>query len=47
MYYIVRGHREGKLIGYEGDIDAEHFPDRDLDNGPSSSITSCRHETRK
>ena len=35
IYYIVRGRRQGKLIAYEGDIDAEHFPDVDLDNGPA------------
>jgi hypothetical protein len=35
IYYIVRGHRQGKLIEYEGDIDAEHFPDVDLENGPA------------
>jgi len=35
IYYILRGRRQGKLIEYEGDIDAEHFPDVDLDNGPA------------
>ena len=35
IYYIVRGHRQGKLVEYEGDIDAEHFPGVDLDNGPA------------
>ena len=35
MYYIVRGRRQGKLIEYEEDIDAERFPDVDLDNGPA------------
>jgi len=35
IYYILRGRRQGKLIEYEGDIEAEHFPDIDLDNGPA------------
>ena len=35
IYFIVRGRSQGKLIEYEGDIDAEHFPDVDLDNGPA------------
>jgi hypothetical protein len=35
MYYILRGHRQGKLVAYEGDIDAEPFPGVDLDHGPA------------
>jgi hypothetical protein len=35
IYYILRGRRQGKLIEYEGDIEAEHFPDVGLDNGPA------------
>jgi hypothetical protein len=35
MYSIVRGRRQGKLVAYEEDIDAERFPDVDLDNGPA------------
>ena len=35
IYYILRGHRQGKLVEYEGDIDAEHFPGVDLDNVPA------------
>ena len=35
IYYILRGRRQGKLVEYEQDIDAERFPDVDLDNGPA------------
>ena len=34
IYYILRGHRQGKLVEYEGDIDVEPFSAVDLDNGP-------------
>ena len=35
IYYILRGRRQGKLVEYEEDIDAERFPDVDLDDGPA------------
>ena len=35
IYYILRGHRQEKLVEYEGDIEGEHFPGVDLDNGPA------------
>jgi hypothetical protein len=35
IYYIVRGRRQGRLVEYEGDIDAELFPGVDLDSGPA------------
>ena len=34
IYYILRGHRQGILVEYEGDIDEELFLGIDLDNGP-------------
>ena len=48
IYYILRGHRQGKLVEYEGDIDAEHFLGVDLDNGPAiinHLIQTLRQET--
>jgi hypothetical protein len=35
IYYILRGTQEGTPVEEEGDIDAEGFPNIDLDNGPA------------
>ena len=50
IYYILRGRRQGKLVEYEQDIDAERFPDVDLDDGlhyqpPRSEIKLRNGET--
>jgi hypothetical protein len=34
IYYVLRGTQREQPIEQEGDIDEEHFPDIDLDNGP-------------
>lgn len=35
IYYILRGTQAENLVELEGEIDEEHFPGVDLDNGPA------------
>jgi len=35
IYYILRGTQVGKPVELEGEIDEEHFPGVDLNNGPA------------
>ena len=34
IYYVLRGTQAGNPVELEGEIDEEHFPAVDLDNGP-------------
>jgi hypothetical protein len=34
IYYVLRGTQRGQQVEHEGNIDEEHFPGIDLDNGP-------------
>ena len=34
IYYVLRGTQREQPVEHEGDIDEEHFPGIDLDNGP-------------
>ena len=43
IYYILRGTQSDKAIEREGDIEAEQFPDIDLDNGPAIITYLTKH----
>jgi hypothetical protein len=35
IYYILRRTQEAEVVEQEGELDEEHFPGVDLDNGPA------------